>query len=100
MDVPTASTYRFQSVELKQTAFRLDGVFTPPANSPTAPLFFVEVQFQPDPKFYHRFFSEIFLYLHQVTPPNPWHAVVIYPTRTIETDQTLHHTTLLNHLTQ
>ncbi len=30
-----AAAYRFTSVELKQTAFRLDGVFLPPATEPT-----------------------------------------------------------------
>ena len=98
IELPVASAYRFQSVELKQTAFRLDGVFTPPLNSPTAPLFFVEVQFQPDPTFYHRFFSEIFLYLRQFNPPNPWQAVVIYPARAVDTAKVLHHAVLLDSL--
>ncbi|MCG8366853.1 MAG: Rpn family recombination-promoting nuclease/putative transposase, partial [Pseudanabaenales cyanobacterium] len=96
IELPVASAYRFQSIELKQTAFRLDGVFIPPLNSPTAPLFFVEVQFQPDLTFYHRFFSEIFLYLRQFNPPNPWQAVVIYPTRTVDTAKILHHAVLLD----
>ncbi|MFZ4702374.1 MAG: DUF2887 domain-containing protein, partial [Candidatus Methylumidiphilus sp.] len=37
--------YRFQSVELKQTAFRLDGLFTPPEGDENSPLLFAEVQF-------------------------------------------------------
>ncbi|MDB9456395.1 DUF2887 domain-containing protein [Dolichospermum circinale CS-534/05] len=35
------SNYRFKSVEIKQTAFRLDGVFSPPENDHNSPLFFV-----------------------------------------------------------
>jgi predicted transposase YdaD len=46
-----AARYRFTFVELKQTAFRLDGVFQPPAAQPAWSLFFVEVQLQPDPDF-------------------------------------------------
>ena len=44
-----AAQYRFDSLEIKQTAFRLDGVFLPPPDQPNWPVFFVEVQFQPDP---------------------------------------------------
>jgi predicted transposase/invertase (TIGR01784 family) len=40
--------YQFRSVEIKQTAFRLDGVFVPTAEEQEhSPIFFVEVQFQP-----------------------------------------------------
>ena len=35
-----AAHYQFTSEELKQTAFRLDGIFRPPDNQPTWPLFF------------------------------------------------------------
>lgn len=38
-----ASRYHFASVELKQTAFRVDGIFLPPSAQPDWPLFFVEV---------------------------------------------------------
>lgn len=54
-----ANAYEFASVELKQTAFRIDGVFLPIANQQTLPIYFLEVQFQKDPEFYARFFSEI-----------------------------------------
>lgn len=45
--VPEPGRYRFGSQEVKQTAFRLDGVLAPPADQPNAPLAFIEVQFQP-----------------------------------------------------
>jgi predicted transposase YdaD len=41
-----AARYQFTSEELKQTAFRIDGIFRPPDDRPDWPLFFVEVQFQ------------------------------------------------------
>jgi predicted transposase/invertase (TIGR01784 family) len=56
----SAQDYEFQAVEIKQTAFRLDGVFKPLHAHSNLPTIFVEVQFQPDEKFYSRFFSEIF----------------------------------------
>ena len=94
--LPNALDYRFQSVEIKQTAFRLDGVFSPPKDDQNSPVFFVEVQFQQEQAFYHRFFSEIFLYLRQYEPPNPWQGVVIYPSRKIETGQSFHYDLLLD----
>jgi predicted transposase/invertase (TIGR01784 family) len=82
----SAQDYAFQAIEIKQTAFRLDGIFKPVAANSNLPTIFVEVQFQPDDKFYSRFFSEIFLYLHQYPQNNPCKAVVIYPERKTEVD--------------
>ena len=95
-----ATYYQFSSVELKQTAFRVDGVFLPPAEHPDWPLFFVEVQFQPDPDLYARLFAEIFLYLRQQRPLHPWQAVVIYPTRMVDPGEHRHYRVLLhsNHI--
>jgi predicted transposase/invertase (TIGR01784 family) len=50
----------------------------------------VEVQFQSDPDFYYRLFSEFFLFLKQYKPPHPWEIVVIYPNRSIEREQAIH----------
>jgi len=82
--VPEPERYRFGSQEVKQTAFRLDGVLEPPADQPGAPLAFIEVQFQPDDGFYLRFFSEILLYLRQYQPAHDWVAVVLYPSAAAE----------------
>lgn len=78
----TVNHYQFASVEVKQLAFRLDGIFLP--DSVNLPIYFVEVQFQKDHKFYSRFFSEIFLYLHQSDLNNDWQGVIIYPQRQVE----------------
>jgi len=47
-DYPTeqAQNYRFESVEVKETAFRIDGVFLPPEGASPRIIFFAEVQFQ------------------------------------------------------
>jgi predicted transposase/invertase (TIGR01784 family) len=90
-----AEQYRFHSVELKQTALRLDGLFKPPDDAPSLPLFFVEVQFQADTLLYPRLFAEIFVYLRQYQPPNPWQAVVIYPSRAIDPGDHPHYRALL-----
>jgi predicted transposase/invertase (TIGR01784 family) len=84
-----AIAYEFRSVEIKQTAFRIDGVFIPVSGSDEQPILFAEVQFQRDPEFYYRLFSEISLYLRQYKPTSDWQAVVIYPTRRIEQPEPL-----------
>jgi predicted transposase/invertase (TIGR01784 family) len=86
----TASSYQFSSVEIKQTAFRIDGVFLP-TQGERNPIYFVEVQFQTDADIYLRLFSEIFLYLRQNKPRNTWRGVVLYPTRGIDTGEIEHY---------
>ncbi|HEY9600984.1 MAG TPA: Rpn family recombination-promoting nuclease/putative transposase [Allocoleopsis sp.] len=86
-----ASAYQFSSVEVKQLSFRIDGVFLPTSNTPSLPIYFVEVQFQQDSNFYSRLFAEIFLYLRQNKQANDWRAVVIYPTQNVDTGNILHY---------
>ncbi len=80
----TGNTYQFTSVEVKQTAFRIDGLFLPSDDSADQPIYFVEVQFQRDPRFYQRFFGEIFLYLSQYERPNDWRGAVIFKNRSLD----------------
>jgi predicted transposase/invertase (TIGR01784 family) len=58
-----ANDYRFESIEIKETAFRIDGVFLPPETAFPKIIYFAEVQFQSDEALYHRFFTESLLYL-------------------------------------
>ena len=90
------NAYQFVSVELKETAFRIDGVFIPTSETTNQPLYFVEVQFQLDSNFYRRFFVEIFLYLRQNESVNFWHAVVIYPQRSLDPNDRLPYQLLLD----
>jgi predicted transposase/invertase (TIGR01784 family) len=78
-----SDSYRFVSEEIKQTGFRIDGLFKP-ADDTEYPLIFAEVQYQPDSEFYGRFFSEIALYLYRQKPARTWLAMVVYPSRNIE----------------
>lgn len=85
---PPANTagYTFDSVEVKETSFRIDGVFLPPDNSGN--VYFCEVQFQPDPLLYERLNSEIGIYTYRYRQQfYDWRAVVIYPNRSIEQSQ-------------
>ncbi|MEH2212481.1 Rpn family recombination-promoting nuclease/putative transposase [Nostoc sp.] len=90
------NAYQFVSVELKETAFRIDGVFIPTSETTNQPFYFVEVQFQLDSTFYRRFFAEIFLYLRQNESVNFWRAVVIYPQRSLDPNDRLPYELLLD----
>jgi len=79
-----SSSYQFTSTEIKQLAFRIDGLFLPLADSLDEPIYFVEVQFQPDKKFYQRLFGEIFLYLSKCDRANDWRAVVVFKQRSLD----------------
>jgi predicted transposase/invertase (TIGR01784 family) len=84
-NLPEKTTnYKFSSIEIKQTSFRIDGVFLPIKDNQN-PIYFVEVQFQDDSEIYSRLFSEIFLYLRQNKSKNPWRGVVIFPSRSLDT---------------
>jgi predicted transposase/invertase (TIGR01784 family) len=90
-----AQGYEFRSVEIKQVAFRLDGVFLPKPDALDQTVWFTEIQFQRDPTFYQRFFAEIYLYLDLHPQTVDWQAVVIFPARSIEpTNQNLYRANL------
>ena len=91
-----ADAYEFTSVEIKQLGFRLDGLLRPRSDTAAQPIYFAEVQFYRDEQFYFRFFGEIFLYLSQYKPKiQPWQAIVLYPTRRVEIENTLQYGELL-----
>ena len=82
---PPASTqgYNFESIEIKEASFRIDGVLMPP--DPSGDVFFVEVQMQKDSKFYERIFNEASNYTYRRTEMfSTWHVVAIYPSRSVE----------------
>lgn len=87
------NNYRFDSVEIKETSFRIDGVFLPADDTI---VYFCEVQFQKDQKLYERLFAELFLYLYRNRDRcTDWRAVVIYPSRSLEQEQTTPYAGLL-----
>ena len=94
-NVNQAESYEFTSVEVKQLAFRIDGLFIPKTKDSDQSFYLVEVQFQPDKNLYYRLFSELFLYLRQYQPSYPWIVVAIYPTRSVERSENRHFSYLL-----
>lgn len=78
-----AERYIFDSIEVKETAFRIDGVFIP--HNPSGMIYFCEVQFQSDKLLYERMVSEISIYTYRNRNSfSDWRAVAIYPSRSIE----------------
>jgi predicted transposase/invertase (TIGR01784 family) len=83
---PRAEDYRFDSIEVKETAFRADGVFLPP--TPEGNVFFCEVQQAKDNLLYERLLAEISIFAYRERDSfKDWRAVVIYPTRDIEQER-------------
>jgi predicted transposase/invertase (TIGR01784 family) len=79
-----AENYSFDSVEIKQVGFRIDGVLLPKPDAVDQTVIFLEVQFQKDTTFYHRLIAEIHLFLKLNPNTFDWKAVVIFPRRSIE----------------
>ena len=88
--------YRFESVEVKEPTFRIDGVFLPSEETSPQIVFFCEVQFQKDERLYHRFFAELFLYLYRNQERyQNWYGALIFPHRGLEPEDTTIHQSLL-----
>lgn len=90
-----ASEYQFDSVEIKQTSFRIDGVLLPPNAAGVA--YVVEVQFQPDEVLYERIMSEGALYFYRNRDRcRDYRLVVIYPSRDLEQKDLVPHQFLIS----
>jgi predicted transposase/invertase (TIGR01784 family) len=92
-----ARGYRFESVEVKEPTFRIDGVFLPPEDASPKIVYFAEYQFQKDELLYYRFFTESQQYLYRNAPLyDNWFGVVIFSSRSLEPENTTIHRSLLN----
>ena len=79
-----AQGYNFTSVEVKEKAFRFDGIFMP--DSLEKPIYFVEVQFQNKPEFYWELITEINIYLNQYKPQQDWQAIALFAKRSLDVE--------------
>lgn len=80
--IENARDYKFTSVEVKEKAFRFDGIFM--ADSLEKPIYFVEVQFQQKPDFYWELIAEINIYLNQFKPVQDWQGVALFAKRSLD----------------
>ncbi|NJM23766.1 MAG: Rpn family recombination-promoting nuclease/putative transposase [Richelia sp. RM2_1_2] len=76
--------YEFSSVEIKELARRIDGLFIPKPEYPQDPIYFIEVQYQRDDDLYWRLITEAFVYLNQYRPEKAWKAVVLWAKRSLD----------------
>jgi predicted transposase/invertase (TIGR01784 family) len=88
LPITEADGYQFSSAEIKEKAFRFDGILKPEENN--KPIYFIEVQFQYKENFYWELLSEIFLYLNQYRPSQDWQAVAIFAKRNCEPETSKH----------
>ncbi len=92
-----AKDYRFESIEVKETSFRIDGVFIPPENTSPRIVYFTEFQFQKDESLYFRFFTETMFYLNRNQGSfDDWFGVIILSSRSIEPKKLNIHRSMLN----
>jgi predicted transposase/invertase (TIGR01784 family) len=92
-----AREYRFESIEVKETSYRIDGVFLPPEGASPKIVYFAEVQFQSDESLYFRFSSESSVFLHRNQNLfDDWFGVFIFASRSIEPENTHIHRSMLN----
>ena len=80
-DLPIDAVYDFSAPVVKESEFRLDGLLTP--EDPDLPLIFIEVQMFPDPGFYVRYVSEVFLYLRHFAPARGWRGLLFLKQRSM-----------------
>lgn len=92
--ISEAEGYEFISVEVKEKAFRFDGIFIPKAKD--KPIYLIEVQFQQKEDFYWEYLSEIYLYLNQSRPEQDWKAIAIFARRSYEPEPRSHVQEMLN----
>jgi predicted transposase/invertase (TIGR01784 family) len=93
--IANAEYYQFTSREIKEKAFRFDGIFI--LIREDKPIYFVEVQFQNKSDFYWEFIAEINLYLNQYKPVQDWKAVALFAQRRFEvTALTIYQQELIN----
>ena len=80
-EIPKDCEFIYSAPTVKEKGFAIDGLLTPIAKDLNLPLVFLEAQMQRDPKFYGRYFAEIFMYLYQYNIKQPWYGLLILPNR-------------------
>jgi predicted transposase YdaD len=95
-DIPEDCQFEYSAPVVKEKEIRLDGVLTPISDDPDLPIIFLEAQMQRDPEFYSRYFSGLFLYLHQYKITRLWRGLLILRDRNQDLGSARTYQTLLN----
>lgn len=89
-----AERYTFDSVELKKSGWRIDGVMRP--KDPSDPFYVIEFQAYDLATFYANLFCKVFGFLELNDPAQDWRAVAIFLERSLEPDHLGPYEDLLN----
>jgi len=77
-----AARYQYSSIELKDVAQRMDGVYQPKESG--LPVYFVETQFYSSPGAFADILAKAYSYLKKVDPTRTYRAVVLFGRRSHE----------------
>ena len=99
-DIPEDCQFEYSAPVVKEKEVRLDGVLTPISDDPDLPIIFLEAQMQRDPEFYSRYFSGLFLYLHQYKVTRLWRGLLILRDRNQDLGSERTYQSLLNEQVQ
>jgi predicted transposase YdaD len=99
-DIPEDCQFEYSAPVVKEKEIRLDGVLTPISDDPDLPIIFLESQMQRDPEFYSRYFSGLFLYLHQYKIKRLWRGLLILRDHSQDLGSQRTYQTLLNQQVQ
>jgi predicted transposase/invertase (TIGR01784 family) len=99
-DIPEDCQFEYSAPVVKEKEVRLDGLLTPVSDNPDLPIIFLEAQMQRDQEFYGRYFSGLFLYLHQYKITKLWRGLLILRDRSQDLGSERTYQTLLNNQVQ
>lgn len=99
-DIPEDCQFEYSAPVVKEKEVRLDGLLTPVSNNPDLPIIFLEAQMQRDQDFYGRYFSGLFVYLHQYKITKLWRGLLILRDRSQDLGSERTYQTLLNNQVQ
>lgn len=81
-DKALSQHYVFQSIEVKEKSYRIDGVLLP--DSPDLPVIILEVQFQVDEFIYERILSETLIFRAQNRQFPQTQMIVMFASRNLD----------------
>ena len=99
-EIPENCQFEYSAPVLKEKEIRLDGLLTPISENLDLPLVFLEAQMQGDREFYSRYFSGLFLYLHQYKIKRLWRGLLILRNREQDLGSEKTYESLLNNQVQ
>lgn len=99
-EIPENCQSEYSAPVIKEKEICLDELLTPISENFDLPLVFLEAQMQGDSEFYSRYFSGLFLYLHQYKIKRLWRGLLILRNREQDLGSEKTYESLLNNQVQ